>query len=330
MRRSHFAGIFLISFATLLLELALTRVLSVASWYHFGFLIISTALLGFAASGVVLTLWRRLRVEAQLDRALGWLCFGFAISTLGSFWLMQRIPFDPFSLLVDRRQLVLMPAFCVVLSIPFFFSGMAIALLFTRGSSQVNRLYAADLCGAGLGCAAIALLMPAFADSGTIFLVAVAGALAGAVFCFSQARRASIALTVLSVGIFTLAFSAQRLVPVSVLPSKRHPLKPQQQQPFYTAWDAMSRVDVYRLPPDPAKGRPDPGFSIIIDAGASGTAIADMSRGMRPYLSNAVGYDPTGLAYVGKQHPKLLVIGSGSGREVLEGVFYDAASILSL
>jgi hypothetical protein len=36
----HYVGIVLLSLATLLLELALTRVLSVALWYHFGFLII--------------------------------------------------------------------------------------------------------------------------------------------------------------------------------------------------------------------------------------------------------------------------------------------------
>src|SRR5438876_6468033 len=41
----HFAGLFLLSLATLLLELALTRILSVSLWYHFGFLVISTALL---------------------------------------------------------------------------------------------------------------------------------------------------------------------------------------------------------------------------------------------------------------------------------------------
>ena len=50
----HYLGIFLLSLATLLLELSLTRVLSVALWYHFGFLVISTALLGFGTSGVVL------------------------------------------------------------------------------------------------------------------------------------------------------------------------------------------------------------------------------------------------------------------------------------
>ena len=59
-RGHHYLGIFLLSLATLLLELSLTRVLSVALWYHFGFLVISTALLGFGASGVVLALWTNL------------------------------------------------------------------------------------------------------------------------------------------------------------------------------------------------------------------------------------------------------------------------------
>ena len=45
-RWQHYTGVFLISLATLLLELALTRVLSVANWYHCGFVGISTALLG--------------------------------------------------------------------------------------------------------------------------------------------------------------------------------------------------------------------------------------------------------------------------------------------
>ena len=50
----HYAGLLLMSIATLLFELGRTRVLSVPLWYHFGFPVISTALLGFAASGITL------------------------------------------------------------------------------------------------------------------------------------------------------------------------------------------------------------------------------------------------------------------------------------
>src|SRR5256714_10435602 len=104
----HYLGIFLLSLATLLLELSLTRVLSVALWYHFGFLVISTALLGFGASGVVLALWQGLRERAALDRTLALLALLFGVLTVGGFWLMQRIPFDPFNLFADRQQLLFM------------------------------------------------------------------------------------------------------------------------------------------------------------------------------------------------------------------------------
>src|SRR5438128_11212512 len=92
-RSYHYVGIFLLSLATLLLELSLTRVLSVALWYHFGFLVISTALLGFGAAGVTLASWRWLRDSAPLDRALAALSLLFAGVTVGSFWALQRLPF---------------------------------------------------------------------------------------------------------------------------------------------------------------------------------------------------------------------------------------------
>src|SRR5437867_10087734 len=124
--RRHYAGIFLLSLATLLLELSLTRVLSVALWYHFGFLVISTALLGFGASGVVLALWQGLRERAALDRTLALLALLFGVLTVACFWLMQRIPFDPFSLFADRRQLLFMLLYYVILALPFFCAGLAL------------------------------------------------------------------------------------------------------------------------------------------------------------------------------------------------------------
>src|SRR6478672_1584452 len=180
----HYLGIFLLSLATLLLELSLTRVLSVALWYHFGFLVISTALLGFGTSGVVLALWRRLREEIALDCALATLALLFGLLTVLCFWVMQRIPFDPFSLFSDKRQLAFMPLYYIVISLPFFCSGLALALLFTRGGPRVNRLYAFDLVGAGIGCAALALIMPAFGGSGSVVFSAALGLVAAAIFGF--------------------------------------------------------------------------------------------------------------------------------------------------
>src|SRR5438874_12046861 len=82
-------GLFLISLATLLLELSLTRVLSVSLWYHFGFLVISSALLGFGASRVTLPLWTDLRDRYSLDLILVTRALLFALSVVISFLLLQ-------------------------------------------------------------------------------------------------------------------------------------------------------------------------------------------------------------------------------------------------
>src|SRR5437762_4964575 len=237
----HYLGIFLLSLATLLLELSLTRVLSVSLWYHFGFLVISTALLGFGTSGVVLALWRRLRELASLDHALALLALLFGVLTVFCFWVMQRIPFDPFSLFSDKRQLAFMPLYYVVISLPFFCSGLALALLFTRGGRRVNRLYAFDLVGAGIGCAALAIIMPLFGGSGSAVFAAALGLLAAAIFGFRSARKIAGIAVAFAAGLFALAFFAGRLLPMSITPNKRIPAQP----PIYTAWNTFSKIDVY-------------------------------------------------------------------------------------
>jgi hypothetical protein len=326
--RRHYGGIFCLSLATLLLELAFTRVLAVANWYHFGFLVISMALLGFGTSGVVLTLWTRLRERAALDRALAALSVAFGGVVLVSYWLMQKIPFDPFRLLSDRKQLLFMPIYYLVVAAPFFCSGLAIGLLLFRGRDRANQLYAADLLGAAVGCAAIAVVMPVFGGSGSVVVAAALGFLAAAVFGFAKSRPLAAAGASLMVLTLPLGFAADRLVPISVSASKWHPLRPTDRAPVYTAWNTFSRVDVYSLPPAPEKGWPDAGFSIMIDAGA-GTGIADLSGGVREYLRSA-NYHPTGIPYIGKAHPKVLILGSGAGREVLEAIDFGARSVTAV
>jgi spermidine synthase len=38
----------------------------------------------------------------------------------------------------------------------------------------------------------------------------------------------------------------------------------------------------------------------------------------------------SGVAYVGKQHPRILIIGSGAGQEVMDGLHYGASSITAV
>ncbi len=54
-RASVFGGILLCSLGVLMQEILLTRIFSFTIWYHFAYLTISTALLGFGVASVVAT-----------------------------------------------------------------------------------------------------------------------------------------------------------------------------------------------------------------------------------------------------------------------------------
>jgi hypothetical protein len=330
MSTRHYAGIFFLSAATLLLELALMRVLSVAIWYHFGFLVISMALLAFGTSGVVLTLMERWRQRLSLDHALAVLSLAFGGVAIASYSVLQFVAFNPFDLLIDHRQLLFIPLYYLLAGAPFFCSGLAIGLLLSRGGKSVHRLYAADLIGAGLGCAAIAVVTPLFGGAGSIVIAAGLGFIAAAVFAAAGARRYAVSGVVLAILSIPMATVADRAIPISISSDKHHPLLPTDRAPLYTAWNAFSRVDVYDLPASPQSGRPDPGYSLIIDGGAAGTAVPAMSAGVERYLADAKGYHATGIGYVGKPHANVLIIGSGAGREVLEAVAYGARSVTAV
>jgi len=54
------SGIFLLSYGVLVIEIAFTRIFSYTISYHFAYLTIATALLGFGSAGSVLAAFPRL------------------------------------------------------------------------------------------------------------------------------------------------------------------------------------------------------------------------------------------------------------------------------
>ena len=161
-------GVFLIAASTLMLEIALTRVFSVSLWYQFGFMIISTALLGFGASGTFLAV-RKGALTGNLRWKLTRNALLFSISILVAFSIMIRIPLDPLKPLLPETTnpnaatvelIVYMMLYYAIIIIPFFFAGLALGTALSAWARQIGVVYFADLVGAGvgaLGCRAGAL-----------------------------------------------------------------------------------------------------------------------------------------------------------------------------
>src|SRR5437879_13309247 len=88
------AAIALISAAALAYEILLMRLFSIILWHHFAYMIISLALLGYGASGAVLTLAQRAVQQrfAPLFRAAA---AAFGVRAIVCLSLPQRVPFHP-------------------------------------------------------------------------------------------------------------------------------------------------------------------------------------------------------------------------------------------
>ena len=54
--RSVYCGLFLITLATLVFEILLTRIFSITLWYHFAFMAISIAMFGITVGALVVHL----------------------------------------------------------------------------------------------------------------------------------------------------------------------------------------------------------------------------------------------------------------------------------
>ena len=158
------ASVFFVSVAIIALQLMIMRALSVSHYYHFSYLVISTALLGFGASGTFLALfYDKLKERFALWNLVFFL--GFTISIPVTYWITQSLPLDTQYLLHSGEQITLLLTYNLLVFIPFFFGGTIVGFMISYFKREVPELYAANLIGSGAGgvfAIGLMFLVPAF------------------------------------------------------------------------------------------------------------------------------------------------------------------------
>jgi spermidine synthase len=240
-----YLAVFALSAATLIFEIALTRVFSVAQWYHFAFMTVSLALLGFGASGTLLALSPQL-LKRDLAKLLTTLCLTFSVSVVGSYLTSNHVPFDSFQIAYDQRQLIYLAIYYLSLAVPFFFTGIGIGVLLAALPDQAGKIYFANLLGSGLGCPLALAMLSLAGGEGAIILASLLGALAAlglghrrSWLCFGLALGLAILLTACLVrppDIFEIKMSPYKAL--------SHALRYPGARVAYRGWNAFSRVDV--------------------------------------------------------------------------------------
>lgn len=177
---SRFVGLGWVAGAALVLQVALTRVFSLLIWYHFAFLAVALALLGFTSGGLLVQARPELLASAERRARLA---FFFAASIPAVLLLISRLPFGS-SVLESPTQFALFALLLLALLVPFSLAGVVVAGTLTSLRTRIGRAYFADLLGSGLGCVLSVAAMDTLGGGPGGVLVASIAAAIGA-FCFS-------------------------------------------------------------------------------------------------------------------------------------------------
>lgn len=341
--RGTYAGLLIVSLATLMYEILLTRIFSVTMWYHFAFVAVSIAMFGMTVGAMIVYLFPRLFSSAKLGFSLSLNALLFAVTIVISFYLHLQIRFTgPTSM----ENLFYLGLTYVVIAVPFIFSGICVSLTLTRFPSQVGRLYGADLAGASLGC--ILLIVAINATSGPTAVVIVAFLAAVGGLCYSWSGPRKIRLLAIGGCCVLAGLAAQH----SGLLGKKNPslrmdwLRPKwvkgelETVPIlYEKWNSFSRVTVVGYP----EGAEEPfgwGLSSAYTGGEKvGQIYLNIDAGAGTVLTSFQGpvtaleylkYDVTNLAHYLRPGADVLVVGTGGGRDILSALAFGQRSVVGV
>ena len=316
-------SVFLITYAVLTFEVALTRIFSVMLSYHFVFAIVSAALLGLGVGAMLLKRWREMRIPSAFR--LGAILFPLLIVVA--------------VLLIITLPQIIAKGFWIYLVLavlPFGAAGFAVSGIFQQFADKSPLLYGADLLGAAIGALTIVPLLDVFGGVNAVFFAASAAALGALLLGFSSAR-----FPTLSLGAFlvvTASFAAvtsskvQFIVPVTNDQYKE--MYSMLSNPEYKAeivesrWSSFGRTDLVRSELFPNE------MTLFVDGAAPSTM----------YNLNAILKSPEETAHLtmhfgeffpfflidDEEKKNALIIGPGGGRDVVVAILGGVKAITAV
>jgi len=303
------ATIGLLSFSVLLYEILLTRIFSVVLLYHFAYVAISLALLGFSAGALWLHYHPSLHSADRIGRTVSMYGAAYGLSILGC--VLFLLHFRPSG--VDLYEGMNLPTFRYLLltyaaaTVPFVLSGICVSALLTAGRAAIGRVYGFDLLGAALGAIAVIPVIDALGAPGSMLVAAAVAS--GSALVLGARESGPHRLFPVGTMIFILTIWALSLD--SAVLTLRFAKGETEEKVLFEGWNSFSRVTA-----SPKKR----GVTIEIDSGAA-TDIHPAKR--YPMISKDIHSAAMRL----RRDGDILIIGPGGGMEVATAVTLGLRSI---
>ncbi len=307
-RAPFMASLFLTSISLFVYEVTATRIFSPVMRYHFVFLLTSMAIFGLGVGGIIAYYRFRNFDSKQIAVYLpGWQLV-LAASYILSFSLMYKLPFIKLSI-----------AYSLIAALPFIAGGIFISLLFRIMPENSNRLYFADLMGAGIGSVAAVFFLNRWSVVNTLLIITGFAALSAMILMVFLGERKQVVLPLAILLVFGFLGISQPLIrqfeqrftgyftsPLTTLTRLRTSNQAHRLEDW--VWDAYSRTDLIDAESYPRSKL------LTIDGGSTSEMIrfnGDLSE--VGYLRRDLEFLPFALG----RNRRVLLIGPGGGKDIV-------------
>ncbi len=329
-----YLGLLILSAAPLAFQVILTRLFALAQGHHFAFMAISLALLGGGASGTFLSL-RPPREDGMRYLAIAAFLFAPAISA--GYLLANIIPFDMYRIAREPVQIGWLTLQYLVLTVPFFFSGLAVGTALVAWPEHAHRLYAVNLLGSALGpplaLAGLALL----GGPRAALMVALAGCIAFWLFQGAYSPHSPLRWQHIPALLMAALCAVPLFLPANVIDVRLSPYQALSQVLLFPntriltqTWNAFSRVDVVggeAIHSAPGlsmafRGELPPRVGLVVD----GQNLMPIYRASAEEAT-FTEYLPAALAYRLRPEADVLIVEPGGWLAVLTALHHGARHV---
>lgn len=322
----------LVSAAIIAFQLVLMQILSYIQWYHFAYMIISIALLGFGAAGTFLTIFRQ-RLQKNYYRIFPFLLFitAILISVVVIVAGSDAIRFDSLLLFHDLRYASRLLATYLIFFLPFFTGALAIGMSFLKFSGQIGKIYFANLIGSGIG-GIIALILMLWLHPEQLPLAIAVFALAGGLIALPKnaEKLLKYAALVSIVVLITVFFNPVKLKPSEYKDISKTLLLPdatieyEKSSPYGLVQVVSSPVLRYAPGVSLSYRKPFPVRKAVF---SNGNWNGFLVPGTDQQKSSMLNYTPQSLPYHIEKIDKVLILDAGTGENVSLALSYDIIDI---
>lgn len=322
-------------------EIILTRIFSVVFWYHFGFLVLSTAMLGFGIGGFLVRYHSDKLKNYPYNALLSTSSIVSGVTLILALLIITNNPFhisdpktSPNTIALCMGLEILSTSFMLI--VPFTIMGAVTLFMLQREKENVGPLYASNLAGSAMGCLVAIVLMNMGGGVKALVLVSSLLVLSGSIPSWPTTKRMAVLCVIIALLIPGSLFLSDFLFPIKS-PQGKPATTIEPSQRVMSDWTSLARVDIYKeknwqtnefglwgLSSANRSLLPER-LGVLIDYWAYTTILKHSnSPGYYDFLENLPMY---GMYRITPPKPNMMIIGSGGGMDIRAGLHFGASHI---